>query len=298
MANTLIDLSAGLAGLVEMAKASIVRVEGRRRMPASGIVWSADGVVVTAHHVLTRDENITVGLDSGEEVRAGLIGRDPTTDLAVLRLPKTGLPILQQLPADQLKVGQLALAAGRPGEGIEAAMGVISSLGESWRTPAGALVDRFVQSDVTPFPGFSGGPLLDAAGQLIGLNTSALLRSAMLTLPVLTIQRVVAALLAHGRIRRGYLGIGSQVVRLPEALSESLKQKTGLLIISVEPGSPSDHAGLLMGDTLVSLAGLALTDMDDLYTALSTDRISTSQVVRFIRGGQVQETQVLLGERE
>jgi len=197
-----------------------------------------------------------------------------------------------------LKVGQLALAAGRPGEGVEATLGMVSALGDSWRTPAGALVDRYVQTDITMFPGFSGGPLLDASGQLIGMNTSMLLRDATVTVPVLTIQRVVDALLAHGRVRRGYLGVGSQVVRLPEALSQTLKQKTGLLVVSVEPGSPADRAGLLMGDTLVEFAGEALTDMDDLYSALSSDRINTNLSVRFVRGGQTQELQVMMGERE
>jgi S1-C subfamily serine protease len=99
-------------------------------------------------------------------------------------------------------------------------------------------------------------------------------------------------------VRRGYLGVGSQVVRLPEALSQTLKQKTGLLVVSVELGSPADHAGLMMGDTLIELAGLTLTDMDDLYSALSSDHISTSQSVKFVRGGQIQELQVMMGERE
>jgi S1-C subfamily serine protease len=298
MANLLKELSDALAGTVETAQAGIVRVEGRRRLPASGIVWSADGLVVTAHHVLTRDENIKVGLPNGEEVSAALVGRDPTTDLALLRTNQSGSWVFPQLDAAQVKVGHLALAAGRPGDSVEAALGMVNALGESWRTPAGALVDRYVQTDITMFPGFSGGPLLDTGGQLIGMNTSMLLRDATVTVPVLTIKRVVDALLAHGRIRRGYLGVGSQVVRLPEALSQSLKQKTGLLVVSVEPGSPAERGGLLMGDTLVGFAGLPLTGMDDLYAALSTDRISTTQPVRLVRGGQTQELQVILGERE
>jgi S1-C subfamily serine protease len=299
------DLSDALAATVKAAGSSVVRVEARRRLPASGIVWSSDGVIVTAYHVIERDENISVGLPDGQSVPATLVGRDPTTDLAVLRAqvltpsgaqaPSLTQPTLANL--DNLHVGHLVLALGRPGRTAQATLGIVSALGESWRTPAGGQIDRYLQTDVVMYPGFSGGPLVDAAGQVLGLNTSALLRGTSLTVPAPTLSEVVQTLLTHGRVRRGYLGVGAQPVRLPAGLGQQLGQETGLLLVSVEPGSPADQGGLLLGDTIVAFDEQPVRHMDDLLALLSSDRVGETMPVRIVRSGQVQELKVVVGER-
>lgn len=298
MANVLQNLSNDMAAAVESVGPGIVRIEGRKRMSASGIVWSADGVILTAHHVVTRDENLRVGLPNGETANATLVGRDPSTDLAVLRL--TGAGNLQPpnwAEVESLRVGQIVLALGRPGHTVQATLGVISALGEGWRTPSGGQIDRYVQTDVVMYPGFSGGPLIGASGEVLGLNTSALLRGATVSIPTPTLRRVVETLLAHGHVRRGYLGVGAQPVRLPESLAQQLNQETGLLLISVESGSPADQGGLLMGDTIITFGGESVLDMDDLLGLLSGDRVGSSTAVRIVRGGQLQEMTVTIGER-
>jgi S1-C subfamily serine protease len=147
------------------------------------------------------------------------------------------------------------------------------------------------------YPGFSGGPLLNAAGEVVGMNTSGLLREASLTVPVPTLRRVVEMLLAHGRVRRGFLGVSTQPVRLPAALAESLGQETGLLLTAVEPAGPAEQGGLLLGDTLVGLDGQPVRQHDDLLALIASDRIGATVPGRIIRGGQVQELQVRIGER-
>lgn len=301
MAEVLKQFSDGLANTVESAGQAVVRVEARRRIPASGILWSADGIIVTAHHVVEQDDNIGIGLAGGQSLTATLVGRDPTTDLAVLhaKLP-AGSPALVPPTLAQpgsLRVGHFVLALGRPSQHVMATLGVISALGESWRTTAGGEVDRYVQTDVVMYPGFSGGPLVDVSGHVVGLNTSALARGVSLTLPVPTLRRVVETLLSHGRVRRGYLGITAQAARLPAALAQQLGQETGLLIGSVESGGPAEQAGLFMGDTLVALDGQAVRQLDDLLALLTGDRVGHSVTVRFVRGGQVQEVAVVVVER-
>lgn len=297
MANMLEQVSNDLAAAVERAGASLVRVDARRRFPASGIVWSSDGVIVTAHHVIKREEGITIGLADGRVVAAALVARDPSTDVAVLRAEASDLTPPAWADDAALRVGQLALAVGRPDESLQASLGVISVLEGAWRSPAGGQIERYVQSDLTMYPGFSGGALVNAAGEMIGMNTSALLRGASLTIPAATLRCVIESLLSHGRVRRGYLGIGSQPVRLPDALANELGQETGLLLVSVEPDSPAGRAGLLLGDTIVGLAGERVRHLDDLQALLGGDRVGQTVTVRFVRGGSVEEREITIGER-
>lgn len=299
MTQVLTNLSNDLAAVVEAAGPSLVRVEGRRRLPASGIVWAADGVVVTAHHVLRQDENIGLGLSDGSTVTASLVGRDPTTDLAVIRAEGTELIPPTWAEPEELKVGHLVLALGRPGQTVQATLGIVSALSRNgWRTPVGGQLDRYLQTDVVMYPGFSGGPLVNAAGQVVGLNSSALLRGVSLTVPAPTVRRVVETLLAHGRVQRGYLGVSTQPVRLPAAMAGQLGQETGLLLVGVEPDSPADKSGLLLGDTIVALAGSPVRHHDDLLAQLSSDRVNATLTVRLIRGGQLEEISLTVGERE
>ncbi len=295
--SVLSDLSQTLAATVEAASGGVVRVEARPRLPASGIVWSADGVIVTAHHVVEEEENIGIGLPDGRTTTAKLVGRDPTTDIAVLRAQATGLAPRPLADAKTLKVGHIVLAIGRPGQTAMATLGIVSALGEGWRTPPGGWLDRYLQTDVVMYPGFSGGPLVDANGSLIGLNSSALLRGVSLTIPAATLEQVVQTLLTKGKVSRGYLGVGAQPVRLPSAQAQQLGQETGLLVVSVEPGSPAEKGGLLLGDVIVGIAGQPIRHLDDLLSALGSDRVGTTVATRIIRGGQAKDVNVVVGER-
>lgn len=296
----LIGLSNDLANAVARAGEYVVRVNGRRRQPASGILWSQDGVVVTADHVLETDEGITVMLPDGKTVPAQLAGRDPGTDLAILRVQASGLPGADMADPAEVKVGNLVLAVGRPGEGDPmASIGIISAITGPWRTWRGGMLEKLILTDVTLYPGFSGGALVDASGRVAGLNTSLLARGISAALPVDTLQRVAQAILTQGKVKRGYLGVSTQAVPLPAALSQGLglSQKSGLLVISVEPGGPAEKGGLMLGDLLVGLGGRPVEDTDDLQTLLGGDRVGQATPVRVIRGGQVQDLNVTIGER-
>jgi S1-C subfamily serine protease len=297
MSEFLTKISGELSDVVASAGKSIVRVDGRSRMHASGFVWS-DGVIVTAHHVLERENNIQVGYGSdGETAEATLIGSDPSTDLAVLRVIGANLPAAVFAEPDSLRVGHLVLALGRPGKTVRATLGIVSALGESWQTRIGGNIDHYLQSDVVMYPGFSGGPLVDSLGRIVGLNTSALARSVSIAIPVPTIRRVVDTILEHGRVRRGYLGIGAQVAKLPERVATELGQDTGLLVVSVESGSAADNAGLVLGDTIVALDGEPMRHLDDLLSRLTGDTVGNTVAVKIVRGGAVQDVTATIGER-
>lgn len=296
MASTLSQLSDDLADVVDSAAGSVVRVEGRRRLAASGIVWRENGIIITANHVAKRNSGIRVGLPGGESLEATLVGRDPSTDLAVLRIESTGLPILER--SDQPVVGQLALAMGRPGKSIQATLGIVSARSqESWRTAMGGQIDHYLQTDVVMYPGFSGGPLVSANGQLLGLNSSALVRGVSVAAPSSTLSTVVDTLLAHGSVRRAFLGVSTQPARLPGNAVETLGQETGLLVVAVEPDSPAEEAGLVLGDTIVSLDGEPVRQHDDLLALLSADRIGQKLPMDILRAGRIQTVNVTLGTR-
>ncbi|MFO7678967.1 MAG: trypsin-like peptidase domain-containing protein [Chloroflexota bacterium] len=295
--STLMDISNGMAAAVAAAGSGVVRVEGRRRMPATGIVWSADGVIVTANHVLSRDDHLVVGLPDGSSVEATLVGRDPSTDTAVLRVSAAGLEPLVEADKQELGVGSLALALGRPGQTVQATLGIVSALGESWQTRLGGRIDRYLQTDVVMYPGFSGGPLVDGNGRLLGMNTSGILGGVSMALPAQTLSRVADTLLTHGHIKQGYLGVSTQKVRLPDELREEAGQKTGLLIVSTEPDSPAAQGGLTLGDTIVAIGGKPVRNHDELMAQLSGDVVGTAVAIRIIRGGQAQTVDVVVGER-
>ena len=298
MSEILSQLSKDISTIVEGTGKAIVRVEARRRMPATGIIWTDDGVIVTSHHVVERDDNIVIGLPDGSTTSATLVGRDPSTDVAVLRADIAGHSPAARAASNGVKTGHLALALGRPGKSVKATLGMVNAVGKSWRTPAGGPVDRYSQTEVTMSPGFSGGPLVDASGAILGMNTSGLLRGSAATIPVETLDRVVNAILAHGKVRTAYLGVGTQPVRLQAAASANVDQETGLLIISVEESGPAERGGLLQGDTIVSLDGEPVRQVDDLLSLLSSDRVGKAVEVAVIRGGVLSKISVSLGERE
>ncbi len=294
--SILTDLSSDLAATVASAGQSVVRVEGRRHFPASGIVWSTDGLIITANHVLEEDSDIHIDPGDGQRLKAALVGRDPTTDLALLRTSEKLGNGTKWMNPDDLRVGHLVLVLGRPGRTVRAAMGIISALGESWRTMAGGNIDRYLQVDAALYPGFSGGPLVTVDGKIIGMNTSGLLRGIAVAVPVPTIRQVAEELLDHGRISRGYLGIGTQPARLPSELAQELGQETGLLVTSVEPDSPAHKAGLVLGDTIVNIGNQPVKFWDDLLSFLGKSKVGSTITVRIIRAGKLQDLTAAVGE--
>jgi S1-C subfamily serine protease len=297
MATEFRAISNALADVVAQAAPYVVQVNGRPRYPASGIVWAQEGVIVTANHVVQRDEEITVGLADGEALSASLVGRDPGTDLAVLKVASSALTAASWLEESEIRVGALVLALGRPGASVEASLGVISALGGAWRTGGGGQVSHFIKPDLVMYPGFSGGPLVGGDGQVVGLTSSALLRSGGVALPAATVKPVVETLLAHGHMGRGYLGVGVQTVRLPAAIIEELDQKAGLLITSVEADSPAEEGGLLVGDILVTFDGEPVRQPDDLSALLMGGRAGQRISIRLARGGALAERNLTVGSR-
>jgi S1-C subfamily serine protease len=290
------DLSRALASLVKRAEGAVVRVECRRRGPSSGVVWSADGTVVSASHGLEWEDDLEVGLASGETVAAEVAGRDPSTDLAVLKVKGSGLapPEWRDAPPD---VGELLLVVTRPGRWPKANLGLVSRLGDAWHTASGGRLDRWVELDVGLHPGFSGGLVLGLEGCALGLATAGLARGTPLAVPASTLRRVVSSILTHGGVRRGYLGVISLPVRLPPALARDSGQGSGLLLTSVEEGSPADRAALQIGDVLLQVDGRALSQAGDLLSSLEEERIGQTALVQLARGGIVQQLEVTIGAR-
>jgi S1-C subfamily serine protease len=297
--STLTTLSNDLSTAVESAARSIVAVLGGRRRASTGIHWRT-GVIVTADHTLDRDDDLEVILPDGSTAPATLAGRDPSTDLAVLKVGAGQTSVADKADGSDLRIGHVVLAIARSGkEGPSATMGVLSALDDAWTTWRGGRVDRFIRADINTYPGFSGGALVDVAGRVIGVNTSGLSRHFTLTLPVSTVDRVTDALLSKGRIARGYLGVGMQPVRIPDTLIRTLglKRGGGAIIVAVEPGSPADKGGLFIGDVLVALNGTPVTDVDDIHSLLGPERVGDAIALGVIRGGALAEVRVTVGER-
>ena len=303
--NSLLALAQGLVAAVERASPSIVAIDARPRVRTSGVVWRP-GIVVATNHTIRRDEEITVTLNDGRSLPAALVGRDAGTDLAALRVESGDVAAEQESAqisdAAELKVGQLVLAVGRTDleRGVSASFGIISLLGDKWRTWRGGEIDRLIRLDLAIHLGFSGGALIDAEGRVIGINTSALARGAGLTIPASTVNRVVDALLTRGRIARPYLGVGRMhPVALPESLRSklSLTTSSGLIMLSIEPDGPADKAGLTLGDVLIALDDTPTSDMDVVQMALGGREVGQAVKAKIVRGGEAAELTIILGER-
>jgi S1-C subfamily serine protease len=296
-AAVLAAFSDQLANAVEGAGRSVVRVDARGRQPASGIVWGADGLILTADHVVEREEDIAVGLPDGRSVGAKIVGRDPGTDIALLRAEAGNLDVVEQGPPP--RVGHVALVVARPGEGLATSIGVVSALTGPVRTWRGGRLQGLIRTDAVLYPGFSGGPLVDASGQITGMATSHFGQGAGFAVPLETIGRVTGSLLSHGRVRRGFLGVSSQPVAIPERLrtAAGVQQETGLLVVGVESGGPGERGGLLIGDVLIALNGQPTRHTEDLRGLLGQESVGQATPVRVIRGGQITELTVTVGER-
>ena len=298
MSNPLTDFSNGLTTAVEKAGMSTILVDARKRYPASGIAYAED-LVLTADHVVTRDDDLKIGLPDGKSLKVTVAGRDPGSDLAVLRLAEKALTPAKT--SNDVKVDQLVLALGRPNSaGMQASWGIVTAISGPARTHRGGLLDEYISTETTPYPGFSGGPLVNTEGEVLGLNTSGLTRGSSLTIPVKVAWRIADALAKHGSVKRGYLGVRTQPVEIPEAARKSLKreQSSGLLILWLEENGPAQQGGLFVGDTIVAIGGQAVGDPDDLFSALNSDTVGKSIAVEVLRGGRAETVPVTVGERK
>lgn len=296
--SSLLALSDNLADVVEQAGHSVVAVNARHRIPSSGVHWRS-GIIVTAAHTIRRQEEITVTLPDHRTVPATLVGRDSSTDLAVLKLQTAEFPVAEIGDAESLKVGHIVLAVGRSGEsGLSASLGVVSVKGGAWRSWCGGQIDQFLRLDLTLYPGFSGGPLVDATGCVVGINTVGP-RKMVLAIPAVTVNRVINTLLEKGRIARGYLGLGMQPVLLPDTLKSTLNLSSngGVIVVNIEPNGPGDRAGVLIGDVLLSLDGQLVSDTGDVQAMLGTESVGKTLKTQIIRGGVLVEVAIAVGEK-
>jgi len=257
----------------------------------SGFVFTPDGLVLTNSHVVSGASRVVVTLPDGRSHDADLVGEDPETDLAVLRITAPELAAADLGDSAALRPGQLVVAVGNPyGLQHTVTVGVVSALGRSLRSRSGRLMDNIIQTDAALNPGNSGGPLVSGRGKVVGVNTAMILGGQGLSfaVPVNTARIVIPALLREGRVRRSYIGIGVQDVPLLRRVVRffDLAVDSGVLVVSVEPGSPASLAGVRDGDIIVGLDGQPVAGSDDLHRLLIADRIGRAQALSVIRGSE------------
>lgn len=297
--TTISALSDQLADAVERAARAVVSVHARPRLPSTGVHWR-DGLIVTTEATVKRDHDIKVTLPDGRRVPAALAGRDPGTDLAVLRIDGGELPVATLGEPASLRPGHLVLALGRTGDGgPRASFGAMSATGGKWRCWKGGEIDLWLQADLTLYPGFGGGPLVSADAQVLGINSGGLSRPLATTIPVSTVNRVLEHLVTRGYVARGWLGAAMQPVRFSDAAKSrlGLARSGGLVILSVEPDAPAALAGLMLGDVIVSIDGHPLEHPDQVLEILAGDVVGRTLGVEFVRGGRLERVDLLVGER-
>jgi S1-C subfamily serine protease len=290
--------SRAVVSVVDRVGPAVVRVERiaeneEHGGTGSGVVIAGDGLVLTNSHVVGGAARVRLSFAEGSHAEARVLGDDPDTDLALLRteLPP-GTPAARLGDSKALKRGQLVVAIGNP-LGFESTVtaGVVSALGRSLRATSGRLIDDVIQTDAALNPGNSGGPLVATSGEVVGINTAMIARAQGICFAVAsnTAVFVVSEFIAHGRVRRAHIGIAAETVPLPRRLSLATGAGARAIRVSeVEPGGPAAAAGLLAGDLLLSLEGLAIEGADDLIRLLGADRIGRDTTVSILRGGQVE----------
>jgi S1-C subfamily serine protease len=297
MANSLASFSNELASLVEQCSPAVVAVHARRRFHSSGVHWSS-GVIVTAEHAIHHEEDISITTGSGEKFPAELAGRDPGTDLAVLRVKGLAVPVVSKRDDTDYRPGNLVLAIGRNKESANASLGVLSSLAGPSQSARGGKLDQVIRVDLALHPSSCGGAIVDASGKLIGIATPALSRVAIFAVPNATVDRVVQGLLQHGRLRQGYLGAGLQPISLPEHLTKSLgiTASSGLMTVSVDEDGPAAKAGMVLGDVLLELNGQPVQRPERVRPLLA-EFIGKTIPVQILRGGALTKLELTVTER-
>jgi S1-C subfamily serine protease len=290
--NGLLALSNDLAAAVEHTARFVVGVNGRRRLGSTGVHWRP-GLIVTADHTVEVDEDISVTAADGRTLPATVAGRDAAIDIAILRVSPEDLAVAE-VAAEPARVGHIVLAVGR---GPRASWGVVSAIGDGRRGRAER--GDWLSLDLTLYPGFSGGPLIDPRGRVVGITTSGASRHFQVAIPAATVNQVLDELGRRGRIPRAWVGVGTQPVRLSEALRERLgtDQRSAVIIVDVQPESPASAAGLMLGDILVSLGGARITEPDDLRTVLRPHQVGETVTLSVARGGEPREIRLTVGER-
>jgi S1-C subfamily serine protease len=294
-ANPLLALSTSLGALIEIAAKSVVGVRSHGRLMASGFAWKVDAVV-TGSDALEADDDISIALADGRTVAASLAGRDPTTDMAVLRASDGALQRLAAAAGKVARVGQLAVAVSRGREGTTANLGMVSVAGGTWQSMRGGSIDSLIRLDMRLEPRAEGGLVIDAEGAPLGMAVLGP-RHRPLVIPMATIERVGTKLLAEGRIRRGYLGLGLQPLRLDEALAQAhaLPSRRGIMVVSLDPSGPGRAAGVHVGDIIVGLDGEALGGMRSLQSRLTPESVGRSAELKIVRAGQIATAKVTIG---
>ncbi len=289
------ELSEAMSFVVENTGKSVVRVEGSRRRPVSGIAWSSK-LVVTVAHGLEGDRTVVVA--SGDSnFKATVKGIDASTDIALLEVDGALTPATFS-DGEGVKVGQLSLLLARPGETVRASSGIVSALGRKpWQSARGGEIDRWLEADARHQPGFSGGPHVGLDGRVLGMTSTGLMKHTSLTIPTATLKRVVSQIEAHGRVRQSYLGLSLQPVQLPDAVRTITEEEIGLLVTGVESGGPGDKAGIVFGDTVLHLGDDSVKTLGDLYAYLKADHVGQVTTVKRYRNGKVDSVQVTLGAK-
>jgi S1-C subfamily serine protease len=290
---------------IEVTKSALANRHGQDRRPlrgsGSGFIFTPDGLILTNSHVVHASGKLDVTLNDGRHFDASLIGDDPSSDLAVIRISAHSLRAVPLGDSEKTRVGQIAIAIGNPyGFQCSVTAGVVSALGRSLRSESGRLIDNVIQTDAALNPGNSGGPLVNSRGEVIGVNTAVILpaQGICFAVAINTAKFVAGQLIQNGRIRRAYLGVGGQTVAIPRAVvrAQQLQRTTGVLVISVEPGSPAERGELREGDVILALDGWPVTSVDDLHRLLTEARIEASCNVELLRQSEKLQISVLAQE--
>lgn len=292
-------ISNALAEATENAAKHAVAVHSGARGSTSGVIWRA-GLMVTAEHAVRREDEVQVTLPDGKVARAKVVGRDPSTDLALLKCGETAGPATTVADGALLRTGELALVVGRTrASGPVAALAIVSLVAGERRLWGGGAISPYVRLDVA-LPGIAmGGAVVNANAEIVGIATPKFAPAGALAVTASTVNRVVDALLAKGRIPRGYLGVGMQPVRLPDKLRESLQrqEKTAVMVLEVEPDGPADKGGMVIGDILIGMNGSPVMRLEDVQAHLPGEQIGKTLRAEFLRGGAKRETSIVVAER-
>jgi S1-C subfamily serine protease len=295
--SSLMAFSDHLAVLVERASASIVAVHGGGRRSSSGIHWRP-GVIVTAEEVLERDDELTVTLPGGRKVTASLAGRDPSTDVAALRIEAQGLPIAATADAGSLRPGHVIVAVGSFEGAPAASFGLVGFVGSAWQSLRGGTIDSLLRLDLALGPQAEGAAVVDSRGLVVGMAVGGP-RRRVLAIPTATIDRAVDQLLAKGHVGRGYFGAGLQHVRLGRQPNgaRQLEGEHGILIVNIDPDGPAARAGLVIGDIVTAWNAQPLTRVRDVLRLLGPDSVGNTVDLQLLRGGAPKNVKVVIGER-